>query len=69
MNDHSFKIQINQFPKGWKALCFEFDASTKPKGFTQWRHALWGWDIWYDSFPVMKSLILANILIWGIFIL
>lgn len=59
-------FSINNFPKGWKAIYFNFNPP--PKGFAQWVNALWGWDIWYYEFPVVKSLIATNILVWLIFI-
>jgi hypothetical protein len=63
----AFKIKrVNNFPRGWKALQFKFHE--KPEGFSQWLNALWGWDIWYYSFPVVKSLLLCNVLIWLIFV-
>jgi len=59
--------EMSNFPWGWKALQFGFNE--KPKGFNEWFNALWGWDIWYYSFPLVKTLIGLNLLIWLIFII
>jgi len=49
------------YPKGWKAL--SFFQPDKPMGM-EWFHFLWGWDIFYGEFPLLKSLVLANALVW-----
>jgi hypothetical protein len=57
------EIVIEQpFPKGWRAIEFKF--SSCPNTIIQWFNFLWGWDIWYEHLPVVKSLILINILVW-----
>ena len=32
-------------------------------------HRLWGADIWINNIPVLKTLILANIIVWGLMII
>lgn len=61
-----FVVTSNLYPKGWKAL--QFSIWERPKGLHQWIHFLWGWDIFYGSFPLIKSLLAANILVWIILI-
>jgi len=62
INSEPIVITSNHYPKGWKAVQFTIDD--KPKGFWQWWHFLWGWDVWYGKFPLFKSLVIINILIW-----
>lgn len=33
-----------------------------------WLKRMWGLDIWYGKIPVVKALILANILVWLLFV-
>lgn len=54
------------FPKGWKALYFSLPQ--RPKGTRQWVNFLWGWDIFYGRFPLIKSLLAANILVWVVLV-
>lgn len=55
------------FPRGWKAL--QFSLTERPKGMSEWFNALWGWDIWYYNFPLLKTLILCNVLVWLLFVI
>jgi len=62
-----YKTKIKPFPRGWKAVRFTF--AEKPRGMNQWFNALWGWGIWYYNVPVVKTLLICNILIWAIFLI
>jgi len=59
-------IRINNFYdgfyNGWKLI--ELHPSSKPKGVKQWLNFIWGFDIFIYKIPFMKTLILANIIIW-----
>lgn len=59
------RFRINNYPRGWKTLQLHIDP--RPRGIKQWFNCLWGWDIWYNSFPLVKTLIAANIIVWILF--
>jgi hypothetical protein len=46
----------------WKAI----EIKVESNGTTPLYKALWGADIWINGVPVLKSLILANIIVWSI---
>lgn len=50
------------FPKGYKH--FELRMYERPEGFRQWRNFLWGFDLWFGPVPVVKTVILANVIVW-----
>ena len=64
MNEFTNKVE-RTYKKGWKA--FQFNFIEKPKGVNEWFNLLWGWDIWFHNFPLIKTLVASNILIWFIF--
>ncbi len=47
----------------WKAL--QFGVGMMPKGWGQWIVFLWGMDIWFGKWPLCKSLVAANLLMWA----
>ena len=59
-------ITLNPYPKGWKAM--QFGCWDRPKGMRQWFNFLWGWDVFYGSFPFTKAILAANILVWIVLI-
>lgn len=58
------KIKI--YHAKWRALDFTIDV--RPKGLREWLNLIYGWDIFFNGVPFLKTLILANILVWLIFI-
>lgn len=58
-------IGINEYYNGWKLI--ELHPGSKPKGVKQWLNFIWGFDIFIYKIPFMKTLILANIIIWWLF--
>jgi len=50
---------------GWKLMSLH--PTSKPKGVKQWLNFIWGFDIFIYKIPFMKTLILANIIIWLLF--
>ena len=59
-------VFANEFPVSWKLLSLTFGAN-KPKTPRQWLAALWGFDIFVHEIPFMKSIVLANVIVWLIF--
>lgn len=60
------EMKINQYPKGWKFLALHYQDKWKPEGWRQWRNYLWGFDIWFDRVPMMKLILLLNLVAWTI---
>ena len=60
--EENAEVKLIQFRKGWKLL--ETFVDQKPKGFKEHFWYFWGYDIWYNSYPVVKILVLANIIVW-----
>lgn len=46
----------------WKALEFHFHSGPH----TAWEKILilWGMDVWFGKFPLLKSLVAANVAVW-----
>ncbi|KKN47720.1 hypothetical protein LCGC14_0660430 [marine sediment metagenome] len=59
-------VIANPYNKHWKAI--QFSIMDRPENLRQWFWAIWGFDVFYGQFPMFKILILANILVWRIFI-
>ena len=60
-------VLANEFSHSWKLLSLSL-GNMKPKTLREWLAALWGLDIFIeDKIPFMKSLVLANIIVWLIF--
>ena len=56
----------NRFPVSWKLLSLSL-GNSKPKTLRQWLTVLWGFDIFIQEIPFMKSIVLANIIVWLVF--
>ena len=52
---------FNPYPKGWKAFAIKLGT---PKGLRQWINAIWGLDIFIYRVPLLKTIILSNIIVW-----
>ncbi|MCK5548798.1 MAG: hypothetical protein KAI64_07265 [Thermoplasmata archaeon] len=38
--------------------------NVRPKGFDEWVYFLWGFDVWYGPVPLMKSVVVSNVIMW-----
>jgi len=64
----SLTLDIRTFKRGWKAM--EITYVENPNGLYEWFNMLWGLDVWYfNKIPLFKTLILFNILIWGLLLI
>jgi len=54
-------VYFDPYPKGWKVLQLKLE---KPKGLRQWINALWGLDVFIHKVPLLKTIILSNIIVW-----
>ena len=50
------------FSRGWKLLALHMNV--RPKGFDEWVYFLWGFDVWYGPVPLMKSVVVSNVIMW-----
>ena len=58
--------EVNPYYNGWELISLHA-TSSKPKGVKQWLNFIWGFDIFIYKIPFMKTLILANIIVWLLF--
>ena len=66
----SLKNNLKEFKKGFcntKAIDIKFINNTSNKFWFSLGYLLWGYDIFLNKIPFLKSFILVNILIWVIF--
>ena len=57
---------FSDFPDSFQLLSLQL--TLEPKTPRQWFTALWGYDIFIqEKIPFMKSLVLANIIVWLVF--
>lgn len=56
-------MKINgMYDKEWKAM--QLTLTRRPVDISEWLWAVWGLDIFLYNIPVLKSIVLANVLIW-----
>ncbi len=62
MPDEHELIIGNAYTRNWKAV--QFTMIDKPRNIKEWLYAFWGFDIFFGSFPLLKIIVLANIVMW-----
>lgn len=61
--DKNVKILSSHSWKNWRAVQF-LSGFDKPHTFKEWFWYIWGWDIFMNNVPILKIIILANVLVW-----
>lgn len=56
------KFNTKIYSKGFKLI--QLRSTQKPKGFIEWFYLIWGFDIFFHKVPFLKSIVLANIIVW-----
>lgn len=65
--DYGEGVKVTRLSGRWKLLRLDFTSeAVREHG---WLDVLWGFDIFLGEIPFMKSLILANIIVWVILFL
>ena len=64
-NEEDLSFSFPSYPRGWKLL--RLNLLDKPKGVVQLLRLIWGFDIFILEVPFLKSLCLANLIVWIIF--
>ena len=58
---------VGDVPDGFQMVSFNL-TNMKPQTLRQWFTLLWGYDIFIQGkIPFLKSLVLANIIVWLVF--
>ena len=47
----------------WRAITIVLGKPQEKIG-RNWFHKLWGADVWVNDIPILKTLVLANIIVW-----
>jgi hypothetical protein len=54
------EFRTEYYPKGWKLL----ELTINPKGLRQWINVIYGLDVFVNKVPLLKVVLLANIIYW-----
>lgn len=54
-----FATGTSPFVRGWKLMAL--NLTTRPKGWVEWRHVAWGFDIFIGKVPILKTLVAVNV--------
>ena len=64
MEDAELKYEVATF----KAIVINFDFKSIIKE-CGWLKTIWGYDIFLNKVPLLKSLVMANVIVWALIIL
>ena len=66
--DNEKYVLYKPYGKGWKLveLCA---GNSRPEGTKEWLGFLWGFDLWCMGVPVIKTMVLSNLIVWGVLFL
>lgn len=62
MDNHDDMASIaGAYYRGYKTLELKF---SHPRQLKEWIYAIWGMDIFFGPVPFLKTIVLANLLVW-----